>query len=77
MLRLYDAIYQVWALMGVDADLLNRNTVSKRQIAVLICLVLAVIVWVVPPPASWKRQGMWLFSLILILVLDRDKSAFT
>ena len=42
----------------IDADVQSRNTISKRQIAVLICLVLAAVVWVVPPPASWKRQGL-------------------
>ena len=33
-----------------------RNTVSKRQVAVVLCLMLALFVWTMPPPASWRRQ---------------------
>ncbi|MCJ1226992.1 hypothetical protein MMC12_003647 [Toensbergia leucococca] len=33
-----------------------RSTVSKRQIAVLFCLFLALVVWVVPPPGLWRRR---------------------
>lgn len=33
-----------------------RNTVSKRQLAVFLCLGLAIVVWILPPPASWQRQ---------------------
>lgn len=33
-----------------------RNTVSKRQIAVVVCLLLALLVWVVPQPYTWRRQ---------------------
>lgn len=32
-----------------------RNTVSKRQIAVLVCFVLGLMVWVLPPPSTWGR----------------------
>lgn len=31
-----------------------RSSVSKRQIAVVLCLALAVLVWVMPPPGSWR-----------------------
>ena len=33
-----------------------RNAVSKRQIAVVVCFVLALIVWVLPPPSTWGRR---------------------
>ena len=33
-----------------------RSAVSKRQIAVLICVVLALMVWVLPPPSSWSNH---------------------
>lgn len=33
-----------------------RNTVSKRQLAFLSCLLLALIVWILPPPATWRHQ---------------------
>lgn len=33
-----------------------RNSVSKRQLAVILCLVLALAVWILPPPASWQQQ---------------------
>ena len=32
-----------------------RNTVSKRQLAFLLCLLLALVVWILPPPASWSH----------------------
>lgn len=35
-----------------------RNTVSKRQFAVVLCLMLALIVWIMPPPGSWRRQAI-------------------
>ena len=33
-----------------------RNTVSKRQIAVLLCLILALLIWVIPQPQTWRRR---------------------
>jgi len=30
--------------------------VSKRQLAVILCLVLTLAVWILPPPASWPQQ---------------------
>ncbi len=33
-----------------------RSKVSKRQIAVLTCLFLAIFVWFVPPPSTWHRH---------------------
>ena len=33
-----------------------RNTVSKRQIAVVVCLLLALLIWVMPQPHTWRRQ---------------------
>ena len=33
-----------------------RNTVSKRQIAVVVCLLLALLIWVIPQPHSWRRR---------------------
>ena len=33
-----------------------RNTVSKRQAAIMLCLTLALLIWFVPPPRSWNRQ---------------------
>lgn len=37
-----------------------RNTVSKRQVAVLVCLTLALIVWVVPSPRSWQDRAIYI-----------------
>lgn len=31
-----------------------RSSVSKRQVAVVLCLALALFVWVMPPPGSWR-----------------------
>ena len=33
-----------------------RSNVTKRQLLVIVILALALIVWVVPPPASWRKQ---------------------
>ena len=33
-----------------------RNAASKRQIVVILCLLLALLVWVIPPPSAWKHQ---------------------
>lgn len=33
-----------------------RNAVSKRQIAVVLCLLLALLVWVTPHPRNWRRE---------------------
>ncbi|KAL9610362.1 MAG: hypothetical protein Q9167_004932 [Letrouitia subvulpina] len=33
-----------------------RNAVSKRQIAVIVCLFLGLIVWSVPPPRLWRQR---------------------
>lgn len=33
-----------------------RNAVSKRQIAVVLCLLLALLIWIVPHPSTWRRQ---------------------
>ncbi|KAI4212309.1 MAG: hypothetical protein LQ351_005022 [Letrouitia transgressa] len=33
-----------------------RNAVSKRQIAVFLCLFLGLIVWSVPPPGLWRQR---------------------
>ena len=33
-----------------------RSAITKRQAAVLLCIILAVFVWVSPPPRMWHRQ---------------------
>lgn len=33
-----------------------RSNVTKRQLAVVVCLVLAVVIWIVPPPQTWRRR---------------------
>lgn len=33
-----------------------RSIVTKRQVAVVVCLVLALVIWVVPPPQTWGRR---------------------
>ena len=33
-----------------------RSALSKSQIAVLVCLFLALLVWILPPPATWRHQ---------------------
>lgn len=33
-----------------------RNTVSKRQIAVVVCLLLALLIWFLPQPHTWRRR---------------------
>lgn len=33
-----------------------RSSVSKRQVAVVLCLALALLVWVLPPPGSWRGR---------------------
>ena len=33
-----------------------RGTVTKRQMAVITCLILALLVWIVPPPATWRKR---------------------
>ena len=33
-----------------------RNSVSKKQIAVVVCLLLALGFWTTPPPSTWKRN---------------------
>ena len=33
-----------------------RSSVTKRQLAVLTCLALALFVWTVPPPQTWRRR---------------------
>ena len=33
-----------------------RNAASKRQIAVVLCLILALLIWCVPHPGLWRRQ---------------------
>ena len=33
-----------------------RSTVTKRQVAVVVCLALALVIWIVPPPQSWRRN---------------------
>lgn len=33
-----------------------RTSVSKKQIAVVVCLVLALGFWTTPPPSTWKRN---------------------
>ena len=33
-----------------------RNAVSKRQVAVLACLILALLFWIMPPPHTWRRR---------------------
>ncbi|KAI9790112.1 MAG: hypothetical protein M1835_001207 [Candelina submexicana] len=35
-----------------------RNSVSKRQIAVLVCLSLCLFVWFVPPPSTWHHDAI-------------------
>ena len=44
-----------WSLLSYLPSGL-RNAVSKRQIAVVLCLLLAVTFWVTPPPSTWKRR---------------------
>lgn len=33
-----------------------RNAASKRQIAVVLCLLLALLIWIIPQPSTWRRQ---------------------
>ena len=33
-----------------------RNTITKRQAAVLTCMILAIVVWFCPPPRMWHRR---------------------
>ena len=33
-----------------------RNAVTKRQVAVVVCLVFALLVWTLPPPTTWRRH---------------------
>ncbi len=33
-----------------------RNAASKRQIAVVFCLLLALLIWIIPQPGRWRRQ---------------------
>ena len=33
-----------------------RNSVSKRQVAVVLCLLLALLIWVIPQPGMWRHQ---------------------
>ena len=33
-----------------------RSVITTRQLAVLLCLVLAFLVWIVPPPGTWRRR---------------------
>jgi len=33
-----------------------RNAVSKRQLAVLVCLFFAMLFWMIPPPGAWRRH---------------------
>ncbi|MCJ1257601.1 hypothetical protein MMC24_005427 [Lignoscripta atroalba] len=33
-----------------------RSTITKRQIAVMLCLALTLVVWMVPPPAAWRKR---------------------
>lgn len=37
-----------------------RNSISKRQIAVLLCFLLILLVWCIPPPSSWRRRTIHL-----------------
>ena len=38
------------------ARYLPRNSVSKRQLAVISCLLLGLLIWVIPQPGTWRRQ---------------------
>ncbi|KAL8988097.1 MAG: hypothetical protein Q9177_002776, partial [Variospora cf. flavescens] len=33
-----------------------RKSVSKRQLGVLVCVLLTLFVWMVPPPRAWRRR---------------------
>ena len=33
-----------------------RNAASKRQIVFVLCLLLALVIWVIPPPGAWQRR---------------------
>ena len=33
-----------------------RSALSKSQIAVLVCVTLALLVWIIPPPAAWRHR---------------------
>lgn len=33
-----------------------RNSVSKRQVALVLCIILALMFWVVPPPGTWHPR---------------------
>lgn len=37
-----------------------RSSISKRQIAVLLCFALILLVWCIPPPLSWRRRTIHL-----------------
>ena len=34
----------------------TRSVVSKRQIVVVLCIILGLAIWVTPPPRSWKHR---------------------
>lgn len=43
-----------WTVRYIPASV--RNNVSKRQVVVVVCLLLALLVWVTPQPRTWNRQ---------------------
>ena len=43
-----------WSFRCIPASV--RNNVSKRQVVVVVCLLLALLVWVIPQPRTWNRQ---------------------
>ena len=43
-----------WSVRYTPASV--RNNVSKRQVVVVVCLLLALLVWSLPQPRTWNRQ---------------------
>lgn len=43
-----------WSLRCLPSSI--RNNVSKRQVAVVVCLLLALIIWVIPQPGTWRHR---------------------
>lgn len=33
-----------------------RGSVTKRQVAVIVCIALTLLIWVVPPPQTWRQR---------------------
>ena len=43
-----------WSVRYIPASV--RNNISRRQVVVVVCLLLALLVWILPQPRTWNRQ---------------------